>query len=75
MITVVGFQFGNLIGAAVAIEYIFALPGLGSLLISAIIEKDLLVLQGVVLVISFVFVFANLAVDLLYVIIDPRIRL
>lgn len=75
VITVVGFQFGNLIGAAVAVEYIFALPGLGSLLITAIFDNDLLVIQGVVLVISLVFVAANMVVDLLYTVVDPRIRL
>jgi peptide/nickel transport system permease protein len=74
VITVIGFQFGNLIGAAVAVEYIFALPGLGSLLIRSIYAKDVLVTQGVVLVIACVFILANLIVDLLYTVIDPRIR-
>ena len=73
VITVIGFQFGNLIGAAVAIEHIFALPGLGTLLIQSIYAKDLLVIQGVALVISVVFIAANLAVDLLYAAFDPRL--
>ncbi|HEX5080227.1 MAG TPA: ABC transporter permease [Geminicoccaceae bacterium] len=75
VITVIGFQFGNLIGSAVAVEQIFALPGMGSLLIGAIYDKDVLVTQGVVLAIALVFILANLIVDLLYTLIDPRIRL
>jgi peptide/nickel transport system permease protein len=75
VITVIGFQFGNLIGSAVAVEQIFALPGMGSLLIGAIYDKDVLVTQGVVLAIALVFILANLVVDLLYTLIDPRIRL
>jgi peptide/nickel transport system permease protein len=75
VITVIGFQFGNLIGSAVAVEQIFALPGMGSLLIGSIYDKDVLVTQGVVLAIALVFILANLIVDLLYTLIDPRIRL
>jgi len=74
VITVIGFQFANLMGGAVAVEYIFSLPGLGSLLISAINEKDILVMQGAVLVIGVAFTVSNLIVDLLYMIVDPRIR-
>lgn len=74
VITVIGFQFANLMGGAVAVEYIFSLPGLGSLLISAINEKDILVMQGSVLVIGVAFTVSNLIVDLLYMIVDPRIR-
>jgi len=75
VITVIGFQFANLMGGAVAVEFIFSLPGLGSLLIEGIYEKDILVLQGAVLVIGVAFALSNLIVDLLYMIIDPRIRL
>lgn len=75
VITVIGFQFANLMGGAVAVEFIFSLPGLGSLLIEGIYEKDILVLQGAVLVIGVGFALSNLIVDLLYMIIDPRIRL
>ena len=75
VITVIGFQFANLMGGAVAVEFIFSLPGLGSLLIEGIYEKDILVLQGAVLVIGVGFALANLIVDLLYMVIDPRIRL
>ena len=74
VITVIGFQFANLLGGAVAVEFIFSLPGLGSLLIEGIYEKDILVIQGAVLVIGVAFALSNLIVDLLYMIIDPRIR-
>jgi peptide/nickel transport system permease protein len=75
VVTVIGFQFGGLIGAAVVVENIFALPGLGKLLLDSIYAKDIIVIQGVVLVISVVFIGANLIVDLLYTVLDPRIRL
>ena len=75
VITVIGFQLANLMGGAVAVEYIFALPGLGSLLIDSIYQKDVLVMQGAVLVISLVFALSNLLVDVLYIVIDPRVRL
>lgn len=74
VITVIGFQFANLMGGAVAIEFIFSLPGLGSLLIDSIYDKDVLVMQGAVLLIGVVFAASNLIVDLLYMIIDPRVR-
>ena len=75
VITVMGFQFGSLIGGTVVVEFIFAMPGVGLLLIDAIFAKDLIVTQGVVLIISLVFVGVNLVVDLLYGVFDPRIRL
>ncbi len=75
VITVMGFQFGSLIGGTVVVEFIFAMPGVGLLLIDAIFAKDLIVTQGVVLIISLVFVGVNLLVDLLYGVFDPRIRL
>lgn len=75
VVTVIGFQFANLMGGAVAVEFIFSLPGLGSLLIEGIYEKDILVMQGAVLVIGVAFALSNLIVDLLYMVIDPRIRI
>ena len=74
VITVIGFQFGNLIGGAVVVETIFAMPGMGNLLVESMYTKDLITIQGVVLVISLVFVLANLTVDILYSVLDPRIR-
>jgi len=74
VITVIGFQFGNLIGGAVVVEFIFAIPGMGLLLIDAIFAKDLITIQAAILVISLVFVLANLIVDILHGVLDPRIR-
>lgn len=74
LLTLAGLNIGQLLSGAVIVEQIFALPGIGSLLIGAILAKDIFVLQGVVLVITTTFVVANLLVDLLYSLIDPRIR-
>ena len=65
---------GSLIGGAVVVEFLFALPGIGSVLIVAITTRDYLVVQGVVLVIAAGYVLANFAVDLLYTVLDPRLR-
>ncbi len=74
VITVIGFQMGYLLGGTVVIEEIFALPGMGRLVLQAIFQRDYPVVQGVVLVIAGVFVLTNLIVDVLYAWIDPRIR-
>jgi len=74
VITVLGFQMGYLLGGTVIIEEIFALPGMGRLVLQAIFQRDYPVVQGVVLVIALLFVMTNLVVDLLYAWIDPRIR-
>jgi ABC-type dipeptide/oligopeptide/nickel transport system permease component len=74
MITVVGLQFGALLGGAVVIESVFAWPGLGFLLIQAITGRDLPLIRSAVLVIALFFVAINLVVDLLYGYVDPRIR-
>lgn len=74
VITVVGFQMGYLLGGTVVIEEIFALPGMGRLVLQAILQRDYPVVQGVVLIIALLFVLTNLIVDLLYAWVDPRIR-
>lgn len=74
VITVVGLQFGFLIGGAVIIEAVFAMPGVGTLLIMAIFNRDYPVVQGGMLVIAVVFVMVNLLTDLLYGLVNPRIR-
>lgn len=73
-VTVIGLQVGFLIGGAIVIETVFAVPGIGSFGIDAIIKRDYPQVQAFVLVGALVFVLANLAVDLLYVVIDPRIQ-
>jgi len=74
IITVVGIGFAALIGGAVVTESVFAIPGLGRLTVDAILRRDYPVIQGVVLMFSFVYVLVNLGVDLLYTLFDPRIR-
>jgi peptide/nickel transport system permease protein len=74
LVTVVGLQLGALFGGAVITESIFAWPGVGRLALQAINARDYPLVQASVLFISVVYVFLNLAVDILYVYLDPRIR-
>ena len=74
VVTVVGLQYGFLLGGAVVTETIFAWPGVGRLAITAILQRDYPVVQGCVLLVAVVFVLVNLLVDLLYGWLDPRIR-
>jgi len=74
VITVLGLQFGTLVGGAVITEYVFALPGVGRLVVDAVFARDYPLVQGVVLLISVGFVASNLVVDLAYSWLDPRIR-
>jgi peptide/nickel transport system permease protein len=74
VITVIGFQAGYLLGGTVVIEDVFALPGMGRLALNAIAQRDYPVVQGVVLVIALLFVMSNIAVDVLYAYVDPRVR-
>ena len=72
--TVVGIGIALLIGGAIVTETVFALPGIGRLTVDAILRRDYPVIQGVVLLFSFIYVVVNLVVDLLYTVFDPRIR-
>jgi len=74
VVTVIGITTAVLIGGAVVTEIVFNIPGLGRLIISAILRRDYPVVQGVVLVIAASYVLINLGVDILYALIDPRIR-
>lgn len=74
VVTVIGVGLGNLMNGAIVTETVFSLPGIGTLLITAINRRDFRVIQALILFISVVFVFANLAVDVLYAYLDPRIR-
>jgi peptide/nickel transport system permease protein len=74
IVTVIGIGIALLIGGAVVTESVFAIPGLGRLTVDAILRRDYPVIQGVVLLFSFVYVLVNLMIDLLYTILDPRIR-
>lgn len=74
VITIAGLQFGFLMGGAVVTETIFARPGIGRLLVNAIQWKDLPLVQGIALLAAVAYTLVNLAVDLAYVVLDPRIR-
>jgi peptide/nickel transport system permease protein len=74
VVTVIGIGMALLIGGAVVTESVFAIPGLGRLVVDAILRRDYPVIQGVVLLFSFVYVLLNLLIDLLYTVFDPRIR-
>ena len=74
IVTVIGIGVALLIGGAVVTESVFAIPGLGRLVVDAILRRDYPIIQGVVLMFSFVYVLVNLGVDLLYTVFDPRIR-
>lgn len=74
VITVIGLQFGALIGGAVLTETVFSWPGVGRLLVDSIFSRDYPVVQGVVLMLAVAFILVNLFVDLLYAYVDPRIR-
>jgi peptide/nickel transport system permease protein/oligopeptide transport system permease protein len=74
VITVIGLQFGSLLGGTVLTETVFAWPGLGRLLISSILARDYPVIQGAILIFALLFVVTNIIVDMLYAYFDPRVR-
>ena len=74
LMTIVGINFGALLGGTVVIETLFAVPGLGFRLINAINQRDILVIQGITVFVAAVYVIINTVVDLFYAVIDPRIR-
>jgi peptide/nickel transport system permease protein len=73
-ITVIGISLAILISGSVIVEQVFNIPGLGRLIISAVLRRDYPVIQGVVLCTAGIYMLVNLAVDLSYVVFDPRIR-
>jgi peptide/nickel transport system permease protein len=74
IVTLVGINLGVLLTSTVVIEYIFGIPGIGSLLVDAIRNRDYPVVQGVILAIATIYTILNLLVDLSYAYLDPRIR-
>ena len=74
VVTVSGYQFGRLLGGVIIVESIFVVPGMGTLLIDSIVHRDFIVIQAVVLLIAAVVLTLNLVIDLLYGVLDPRIR-
>jgi peptide/nickel transport system permease protein len=75
LVTVIGLQFGGLLGGAVLTETVFGLPGIGTFLVQSIFSRDYPVVQGFTLIIAMIFVFVNLLVDISYGYLDPRVRL
>ena len=73
IVTVVGLQFGQLLSGTIIVETVFSRPGLGRLLVQAILSKDYLTVQAVVLIVAVLYAFINFAVDLAYPLLDPRI--
>lgn len=74
VLTVIGLQFGWLLGGSVIVEQVFVRPGIGRLLLGAIFNRDYPVVQGVALLFALIFLTTNLVVDLVYSVVDPRIR-
>jgi peptide/nickel transport system permease protein len=74
IVTMTGLQFGYLLGGAVVVEQIFSLPGIGRQVLLGIQQKEYALVQSTVLIIALAFVIVNLLTDLLYRIIDPRVR-
>ncbi|NOU99466.1 ABC transporter permease subunit [Paenibacillus sp. LMG 31457] len=74
VITIVGLQFGGMLGGAIVTETIFAWPGIGRLAITAISQRDFPVIQGTVFVVAFMFAITNLIVDILYAVVNPKIQ-
>ena len=74
ILTVVGLTFAALMGGAVVTETVFSLPGVGQLVVSSVLRRDYPVIQGVILMVATVYVLINLAVDLLYFLVDPRVK-
>jgi peptide/nickel transport system permease protein len=73
-ITIMGFQFGRFLGSAVIVEIVFNWPGMGRLAIEGILGRDLPVVQAVILLLALTYIMINLIADILYIILDPRIR-
>lgn len=73
LLTIIGLQFGNLLSGAVVVETVFSRPGIGRLLVTSVLAKDYLTVQGIVLMMAILYALVNLFVDILYPLIDPRI--
>jgi len=74
VITIIGLELGSTLGGAVVTEMVFAWPGVGRLIVSAIFARDYPLVQAAVFVVATMFVLVNLAVDLVYAVVDPRVR-
>jgi peptide/nickel transport system permease protein len=75
IVTVAGIIAGGLLGGALVIEQVFSLPGVGRLIIDAVLSRDFPVIQGSLLFVALVYLMVNIVVDMLYAVVDPRVRL
>jgi peptide/nickel transport system permease protein len=75
IVTVIGLTVALMIGGAVITETVFGLPGVGNLVVSAVLRRDYPVIQGALLVVAAIYVLINFVVDILYILVDPRVRL
>lgn len=75
ILTVLGQSVGSLIAGAAVIETLFNIPGMGQLVVNAVLKRDYPLIQGLVLVISLIYIVINFIIDLLYGVVDPRIRI
>jgi peptide/nickel transport system permease protein len=75
IVTVTGIIAGGLLGGALVIEQVFSIPGVGRLIVDAILSRDFPVIQGSLLFVAVVYLVVNLVVDMLYALVDPRVRL
>ncbi|HYL41098.1 MAG TPA: ABC transporter permease subunit, partial [Candidatus Binatus sp.] len=75
IVTASGLDLAGLLGGAIIAENLFSLPGLGSLAVNSVIQSDLPIIEAITLVTASLIIFANLVVDLLYAVIDPRVRI
>mgnify|MGYP001313604581 CR=1 FL=1 len=74
VVTTIGLMFGNMLGATVIVETIFAIPGLGQLAVNSILQHDFTMVQGVVLVMFMIVIVINFFTDIVYAMLDPRIE-
>ena len=74
IITVVGQSFGELVAGAIVVETVFNVPGIGQLISNSILRRDYQMIQGIMIFVAFMFIVVNLVTDILYAVIDPRIR-
>jgi len=74
VITIMGLQFANLLAGTIVVENVFALPGIGRLILQAISQRDITVVRDVVILLAAIVVFINFIVDILYAVIDPRLK-
>lgn len=74
IVTIIGLTTGILISGAIVVETVFGLPGIGNLVVSAVLRRDYPLIQGTLLISTFLYVFVNLTIDLLYLMVDPRVR-